>query len=191
MREAHAGKQAAIRLAEGRRRLAAYLRARGLRLRPGVSGVTDVLALRLIYGETRYTARRQEPASVELVTLRRGLSMPRRPNDAHRSSAPSRIGDEPPPCHAPVTDVALSHFPQKATCLAAARRHGRLRLASHASVSSRSRRTSCIDKDRKDFSLGAPIMLRPGREDCECVLVPSGALVRLVSVLFARDSVRG
>jgi hypothetical protein len=30
-----------------------------------------------------------------------------------------------------------------------------------------------------------------GREDCECVLVPSGAFVRLVLVLFACDSVRG
>src|SRR5205823_1238294 len=29
------------------------------------------------------------------------------------------------------------------------------------------------------------------REDCECVVVPSGAVVRLVPVLFARDSARG
>jgi hypothetical protein len=27
--------------------------------------------------------------------------------------------------------------------------------------------------------------------NCECVVVPSGAVVRLVPVLFARDSVRG
>ena len=29
------------------------------------------------------------------------------------------------------------------------------------------------------------------REDCECVVVPSGTVVRLMSVLFARDSARG
>jgi hypothetical protein len=54
----------------------------------------------------------------------------------------------------------------------------------------------CEDPLREDHSgaMNELLQLLPSalrREDCECVVVPSGAVVRLVPVLFARDSARG